>query len=249
MAIIRKFSFLVALILSSIASLHAQNQPLLVAIPQFVAPFIMSAKDQLYGFDISMMDEICTIIHRDCKYKITPFNQLLQSVVDKKTDIAMGSITITAERAKIVNFSKPYMLSETRFIGKKSMKNTPINLDVLKKSKIGIIKGTIFSDELESMGVDTLKLSTFNNQSDIMEALITGSIDLGLVGNATAHYWQSQSNEALVALGKAIPYGSGIGIAVNIEQTALLESINQAIDTYQNSPNFTRNYNLYLNYF
>ncbi len=249
MAIIRKFSFSVALILSSVASLHAQNQPLLVAAPQFIAPFIMKGKNQLYGFDISMMSQICTMINRDCKYQIMPFSQVLQSVADKKSDVAIGSITITADRAKIVNFSIPYMIPDTRFIGRSSMKNTPINLDVLLKSNIGIIKGTVFSDQLKSMGVDTLKLSTFKNENDMMEALNAGSIDLGLVDNTTALYWQSQSDGALVAVGKPTPYGSGIGIAVNAEETALLESINQALYKYQNSPDFTRNFNEYLNYF
>lgn len=227
----------------------AQNPPLRVAVPHFIAPFIMKGMHQLYGFDISMMSQICTAIGRECKYQIMSFDKLIPSVINHKADVAVGAITITAERSKIVNFSIPYMIPDTRFLGKSNLSKTPVDLKLLESSTIGIINGTIFSDEIKKMGVINPKINTYANQSDLIAALTSGSIDLALMDNGTAMYWQSQSNQTLVALGKPTPYGFGIGIVVNPQDPALLESINQALYQYQNSPDFTRNYNEYLQYF
>ena len=209
----------------SLTFADTQNQILRVATPQFIAPFVMKGKNQLYGFDVSMMSQICTMIKRDCKYQIMPFNQVIQSVIDNKSDVAIGAITITADRAKIVNFSIPYMIPNTRFLAKSSMAKTPIDLKLLEESKIGIIKGSIFSDELKNMGLTNPSINSYKNEGALIDALTSGSVDLVLVDNSTAMYWQSQSDQTLLAVGKPIPYGFGIGVVIQPNKPELLQRI------------------------
>ncbi|KTC83454.1 putative amino acid ABC transporter, periplasmic binding protein [Legionella cincinnatiensis] len=43
-------------------------RPLVVATEIFNPPFIMQgANNQLFGFDIEMLEDICQIIHRECQ--------------------------------------------------------------------------------------------------------------------------------------------------------------------------------------
>lgn len=234
-------------LLASITTVQAAK-PLRVATTQLFYPFVIQAANQLYGFDIAMMSYVCAQIQRECKYKIMPFSELLTSVANKETDVAVSSITITEERAQIVNFSTPYLVSETRFLAQAKIGKQPIDIKFLSTAKIATLAGTIMDDAIKSLGVATPDISHFNSESDMIEALTEGTVDLALLDAPTAIYWQEHSAGTLLAVGKPFTYGFGLGIAVNKEETDLLQKINAAVLQYQNSNNFKVDYSMYLEY-
>ena len=65
----------------------------------------------------------------------------------------------------------------------------------------------------------------------------------------TADYWQTQSNNVIITLGKPFTYGYGFGIAVNPNEPALLKDLNEALLKYQNNGEFQKDYNTYLRVF
>ena len=83
----------------------------------------------------------------------------------------------------------------------------------------------------------------------MIEALIKGSVDLILVDQPTAMYWQQQASDKLIALGHPITYGYGYGIAVSPAEPVLLKAINQALIQYKTSKEYQNNKFMYLNYF
>lgn len=243
---IKKLSLALLLLVSLGVS---ANPPLRVATTQFTYPFVIQGGNhQLYGFDIAMMTYICATIHRDCQYQIMTFNELLPAVINNKADVAVNSITITPERSELVNFSVPYLVSETQFLAQARLQQQPFSIKFLSTSRIGGLIGTITNEEVISLGVVKPNIIYFNHENDMIEALNTGSIDLALVDEPTASYWAGHSAGSLVAFGKTITYGFGLGIAVNKAQTALLKQINAAIFQYQRSPNFKVDYATYLEY-
>ena len=250
----RKFNKIKTAIFLSVTGLfflipvQAKNPPLRIAISKMAPPYVMQGKKQLYGFDVALMDYICATIKRDCQYQLMSFSELLPAVVNKATEIAIGSITITPERAEQVSFSLPYLISQSRFIGLKKLAKDPLSLAVLKNSKIGIKTGSIFGQQLQIMGVANPTIVSYKMDEDLIQALITGSIDLALIDEPAALYWQNNSSEQLEVLGKPYPYGS-LGIAVNPADPALLQAINQSILQYQNNGQFTKNYKMYIEYF
>lgn len=177
------------------------------------------------------------------------FDQLLPAVQSKQVDVAISSIIITKERYQQANFSLPYMVSNTRFLGKSSIGSQPITLKLLKNSTIGGLKGTVTDEEVQSLAVIKPKISYFDREEELIAALANGSIDLALVDQPTAIYWQYHSSGKLIAIGKPINYGFGLGIAVNPEDPELLKDINEAVLKFQNSEEFKSNYTLYLGYF
>ncbi|KTD31131.1 putative amino acid ABC transporter, periplasmic binding protein [Legionella maceachernii] len=230
---------------------HAQNElPLKIAVNGFSPPFVMqTGNKQLYGFDISMMNSICKILKRPCQFTAMRFQNLIPSVEAKKFDVAVGSIIITPERSTHVNFSLPYLMSHSRFLGPKNLAGQPFSLQMLNDKTIGVEKGSIFTDQINDMGVRNPNIVSYNHIVDVVDAVNNGDVDIALMDDPTAKYWEIESSGGLVALGQPFIYGFGIGIAVNREQAGLLEQINKALIQYQNSNEFKQNYDRYLKQF
>ena len=114
-----RFSTLFASIISVfaiIASAHAQEPqkapPLKFGTTEG-SPFVYkTATGEWTGFDIDLAQAVCQEMNVPCSFvNYDSFPGLLQSVQQKQTDAAIGSISITSERAKNMDFSTPYFNS------------------------------------------------------------------------------------------------------------------------------------------
>lgn len=218
-----------------------------VGTESFNPPFVMQgSKNEIFGFDIDMMNSLCKAMQKTCKYHVMRFDELLNAVATGQVDMAISSITITPERAKIVNFSLPYLMSYSRFITQPSTAPTTFNLAYLNNKKIGLEAGTVFAQQLDAMGVKNPQLKYYPTISTQLSGLSAGEVDLILLDNPTANYWASNSSETFKLAGPAYMYGYGLAIAVNPNQPALLNTINQVLLQYQNSNDYKQNYNRYL---
>jgi polar amino acid transport system substrate-binding protein len=249
-----KMNFLRRILIVSIGFLStafAADLPVLnIGTESFNPPFVMQgSKNEIYGFDIDMMNTLCKMMQRTCKFHIMRFDQLIDAVANKQLDMAISSITITPERAKVVNFSLPYLLSYSRFVTKPSTKVEPFNLEFLNGKRIGLEAGTIFAQQLDAMGVKNPKLKLYATVSDQLTGLSRGEVDVILLDNPTATYWASNSSETFKLAGPSYMYGYGLGIAVNPAEGGLLAALNQAVMQYQNSPEYKQNFNRYLQEF
>jgi len=231
-------------------SAYAAEPPLIIAVNNYAPPFVLqSANQSSFGFDISMMNYICKTLQRSCQYKLMPFSQILQAVQDKQADAALGAITITADRAKLVNFSQPYLESLARFMGRKELANTPFNINMLVNKKVGVAANTVYPQVALASGATAGDIIEYNDLESVVEALQAGEIDLALVDDPTAEYWNIHSSGALIVLGKPFNYGFGLGIAVNQSNPVLLQQINQALRQYHDSPQFKTDFDSYFNHF
>jgi polar amino acid transport system substrate-binding protein len=247
-------SFLRHILLTSIcftSSIFAADLPILnIGTESFSPPFEMQgSKNEIYGFDIDMMNSLCKMMQRTCKYHIMRFDLLLEAVNRRELDMAISSITITPERTKTVSFSIPYLLSYSRFLIKASSKNEPFSLAYLNGKKIGVEAGTIFPQQIEAMGVKNPQIKMYATVSDQLTGLSKGEVDLILMDNPTAVYWASNSSETFKLEGPSYMYGYGLGIAVNPGEPGLLGALNQALLQYQSSPEYKQNFDRYLSAF
>ncbi|PWY54544.1 arginine ABC transporter substrate-binding protein [Legionella qingyii] len=229
------------------SSLFAQGEPLNVGIESFDPPFVMQGThNEAYGFDVDMMNSLCKIMNRTCAFHVMRFAQLIDAVANQKLDVAVSSITITSDRAKIINFSLPYLLSYSRFLERKTIAKENFSLDLLNTKTIGIESGTVFLDQLTEMGVKNPKIKEYPDIDDQLSALARGDVDIILMDNATAVYWASNSSDSFKLIGPPYMYGNGYGIAVNPADPDLLTQLNQALVQFQNSEDYKLNYNKYL---
>lgn len=230
--------------------LHAQNEPLRVGVTNFTPPFVFrSGNDQFFGFDISMISDICNKMQRTCTFEPMRFNKLIPSLIDNQLDLAVNSITITPERSKQVFFSLPYLLSYTRFLTNTARKQkAPFSLKMLDRKRFGVIQNTVFKQQLIDMGIKQPVIIELAGTDELLNALQNRNVDYILLDNASAVYWEANSAGAFISVGEPVMYGYGFGIAINPREPDLVKSINQALLIYQNSQQYKENYQKYIGF-
>jgi ABC-type amino acid transport substrate-binding protein len=246
----KKIKWFLALFCLNISLLHAQAVPLRIAVVQYLPPFVMEGAHQLlYGFDIAMMQSICKLMQRPCQFIKMDFQYLFNTLESDQVDIGLGSIIITPERAQRISFSKPYLMSQSHFVTTPSSTARTFGPAALKGKKIGVIKGSVFASQIETMGIKDVEIYPYDNDSDLIDALVSEDVDFLLMDAPSAHYYAAVYTNTLRLFGPPLTYGLGLGIAVNTSNPILLQSINAALATYQKSDDYKKNYRMYLESF
>lgn len=84
------------------------------------APFEMvTANGQFFGFDLDVMRCIAIVEGFNIDIKNIAFDSIIPTVESGKADIGASGFTITAERAKSIDFSQPYYLSNQAVVIRK----------------------------------------------------------------------------------------------------------------------------------
>ncbi|AUH73261.1 arginine ABC transporter substrate-binding protein [Legionella sainthelensi] len=220
---------------------------LTVATEIFNPPFIMQgANNQLFGFDIEMMEDICKTIHRHCQYHSGFFeNTIISTIEQHEADIGVASITITLDRSQRVSFSIPYLPSEAQYLALKKWATVPFSKDVFNGKKIGIQVGTLFEKVINDSGFSNVEIVNYRSTPKLIEALSNGDIDFILQDALSAQYWATQM-PVFAPFGKAFSIGYGFGIVVNKTDNELLQQINNALLEFEKNGEFKRTYNRYI---
>ncbi len=221
-----------------------------IGIGRYSPPFAMeSSPSVLYGFDITLTQYLCKALNRTCQLIPLRFTQLLTAVENNEIDMAIGAITITSERSQQVNFTTAYFPSQSHFIGPSQLASQPFTLELLGNKKFGIEAGSIFSKQIEELGIKNPKLNIFESEDNLIEALSAGDVDVALMDAPTARYWENHSADKLKVIGPQFPFGFGYGIAVNKNNLILLQALNKKIHEFQQSHAFKDAYKMYFEEF
>lgn len=226
----------------------AQGKALyVVGTANYYPPFAMySADNTFYGFDISLMRQVCDKLDIRCRFEYFSFNQLLDKLKNNDIDFAIGAITITLRRKGSISFSNPYMKSYGRFLAYKTEIKQANNNFSLNNKTIGVQKGTNYETMLQLAAPKTTRIKTYETTRDLMVALREQEVDAVLVDAPTANLWASQSSGLFKLAGQPFELGEGLGIAISPENKDLVPQINQALDELKKEQVIEK---LYQNYF
>ena len=121
-------------------------------------------------------------------WKVVPFNSSY-APGDKDFDFDINQISITPERAEVVDFSDGYYTVNQAVI---ALKDSPIAkataLADLKGANLGAQVGTTSLDFIESVVQPENKAQVFNDTNDAKSAMNNGQIDGLVVDLPTAYY-------------------------------------------------------------
>ncbi len=92
-------------------------------------PFSVESNDNYSGFEVELWEEIAKELGLAYEYQKFNFQDIIQSVIDGKVDVAFSAITISEKREEVVDFSYPTFNSGLRILlsksrGKINVKNT-----------------------------------------------------------------------------------------------------------------------------
>jgi polar amino acid transport system substrate-binding protein len=149
-------------------------------------------------------------------------------LMTKKADIVVSSFSITPERMKAVQFSKPYGALD--FVVAAPQNSSIKELKDLEGKRVGVVRGNIQDLRLTPIAPKGTTIVRFDDDATTATALLSGQVDAictpSIVSNALAKQNPGKNLENKFSI-SATAYAVGL----RKEETALADWINQWIDT------------------
>lgn len=209
-------------------------QPLRLGVEGAYPPFSEIGPDgKLKGFDIDIADALCRQMKVECVQVQVEFDAMIPALRAKKIDAIVASMSVTAERRKVVDFSDLYYQSVARWVGRESDR-FEISAAGLKGKRIGVQRATIH-DRFASATFKDSTLVRYTKQDEVWLDLLAGRIDGTLVDNVAASegFLKTPAGKGYTFHGPVFDdpafFGDGPGIAVRKGDTALQSRLNAAL--------------------
>ena len=185
------------------------------------------------GWEYDAFNEIANRLDFKVEWKLSSWDTMIQGVQQGLYDVGMDGISITADRAKQVDFSVPYMVSEqfmlvradeTRFTDAKSLGAG----DFLIGAQAGT---TNFYTALDVTGTDdknpSPRIKLFDTFGATVQALKAGDVDAVFMDNASAAGYMGASPNSFKIAGD--PVGHDEFGFIFKSGSDLVEPVNAAI--------------------
>lgn len=130
------------------------------------------------GWDYDALAEICKRLNCKPVYKEIGWDGMITAVSQGQFDMAADGITITEDRAKVVDFSDGYIKVDQRVLARKDEDRFK-SLDDIKTNtaiKVGSQKGTTNFDAATQLAGES-RVTGFDTFGDAVQALIAGDVD------------------------------------------------------------------------
>ncbi len=184
---------------------------------------------EIVGFDIDLMKAIAKAGGFTVEFKNTAWDGIFAGLAAGKYDAVISSVTITEERKKEMDFSKPYINAGQVLVVRKDTSGVT-KLEDLKGKTVGAQIGTTGAFEVEKR--KGINLKTYDEIGLAFEDLINGRIDGVVADTPVAANFALQNKDykgKLKIVGE--PFTEEYyGIAVKKGNKKVLDAINRGLD-------------------
>ncbi|HWR82429.1 MAG TPA: basic amino acid ABC transporter substrate-binding protein [Candidatus Deferrimicrobium sp.] len=185
------------------------------------------------GFDIDLMTEICAANGWKPEFVSTAFDAIIPGLTAGKYDVVISAMTITPQRAAIVDFSEPYYLAGQSIAVSPRDTLTSCVAD-LKGKRVGVQLGT--TGELMAKKMDDVQVYSYDNIGAAFIDMTNGNLDAVLNDYPTTKaYIQTHGQAKIVG---EILSTEHYGIAVRKGDRKLLDIVNRALRETRQSGRF-----------
>lgn len=208
---------------------HAQSETLdVVTDPSFV-PFEMMDQEsgEMVGFDMDIINEVAERAGFEINMRTMDFNGIIPAVQTGNVDIAIAGITITDERAKIVDFSSPYYDSGLRLLVNANDDSIDSIEDLEGKTVATKIGSTSFDYLQENLG-DSAEITPYPGSSDMYMALLGGSADAVFYDAPNVGYFSQTQGKGRAKTVGELYEGQQYGIVL-VKGSEWVEPVNEAL--------------------
>lgn len=208
--------------------------------PSF-APFeFQDEKSKEYvGFDMDLIRALAKQMGTEIQIQSMGFDALIPALEANTIDVAISGMTINEERAKKVNFSKPYYKSGLAIIVK-SDNNTIKSFNDLEGKNIAVQIGT--SSASEARKLKNAKIREFNTPPETFMELKAGGVDAVINDKPVNDYYIKQAGSAdAKQVGEPLT-SEDYGIAVAKKNTELAAKLDKALEELKKSGEYDKIY-------
>lgn len=202
-----------------------------VAVENAYPPFnyIDVATGQPAGWDYDSINEICRRLHCEPVYQEAAWEGMIQAVADGQFDMAADGITITEDRAEIVDFSVGYMDIQQRLLVRAGEDRFETIEEIVadESLRLGTQTGTTnYETALEYLPED--RIQAFEQFPFAVQALIAGDIDAVMIDEVAGQGYTGENADQVQLVGPTI-VSDQLGY-IFPKGSDLVDPVNQAIE-------------------
>ncbi len=167
--------------------------------------FILIDTGENGGWDYDAWDEICTRLHCTPVYTEAAWEGMIQAVADGQFDAAADGITITEDRAEIVDFSLGYIALEQKLLVRLDDDRISSIDDIVADEtlKLGTQTGTT-NYETAKKYLPENRILAFEQFPFAVQALIAGDIDAVIIDDVAGQGYVGENDDAVKLVGDSL---------------------------------------------
>jgi polar amino acid transport system substrate-binding protein len=189
-------------------------------------PFnFVDANNQLTGFDVEIGRAVAGRIGIKAAPLSTAWDGIIAGLLANKYELICGSMAITAERLKSIDFSEPYYRSGAQLFVKKG--SATKSVADLKGKKVGVTLGTTYEKWVRA-NIPGADVRTYKGVPDMILEVGYGRIE-GFITDKIVGALAIKEKGAPIALAGDLLYEEKMGIALRQNNPGLKAAINDAL--------------------
>ena len=229
------FAFAAAAAMSFAAAANAAPVKVGIAAepyPPFAAP---DAAGNWTGWEVDFANAVCKAAELECVITPVAWEGIIPSLTGGQIDAIMASMSITAERSKVIDFSDKYYNTPAYVVGTKGVEMAP-TAEGLAGKIIGVQSSTTHEAYVQKHFAPTAaEVKIYQTQDEVNQDLAAGRIDAMQADSiAMDAFLASDVGKACCDLKGAAAsdpdiLGKGVGAGVRKGDDALMAKINDGI--------------------
>ena len=193
-------------------------------------PFsFFNAKNELDGFDVDLAREVARRLGIQVKIIEVDWKDIITGLNSNAFDAILGSMAITEERMKKVDFSIPYYYSRTHVMVPKDSKIKDLSTD-LKDKTVGVMEGTTFEDDARRLGIKHIRL--YKNNDGAIAGLSKKEVDAIITDEIVGMHSKSSSNVSIEPIGDPLS-NERMAISFRKGDESLIKKVNEILKEMQ----------------
>jgi len=208
------------------------GQVLIVGTSADFPPFsFRGPQDEIVGFDIDIIKEIAHRLSMDIDIQDKPFGTLLPQIELGQIHVIAAGMTPTEDRAKQVDFTKPYLTSNPLLIVTRSADDAISDLDDLKGKNV--IVNTGYTADIYMSPMTDITLLRLPRVADALAALEQGKADAFVTATFTLSPYVKEGDTRFKTIKLTeTDEQSALALSKNLPEV-FLERVQETLDTME----------------
>nr|WP_315216477.1 transporter substrate-binding domain-containing protein [uncultured Duganella sp.] len=197
-----------------------------------------NGKNEPVGYDVDVATQLAAKLGVPVRFSDVSSDARISMLMSKQLDLVVANVSITPQRARVVDFSKPYNMAGLRVIVQKSAGIK--TLADLKGKSVVVGRGTTADAFLKQSAPQAVFVYTDNFAPDGVLLLKQKRVDAGIEDSSLLDYLASKNDQLEVLPG--IHGQTPIGIAMAKGDPELLKFVNGFVGDYVKTGAYAQNY-------
>ena len=206
-------------------------------------PFeILDASKNIVGYDIDLINEICTLAKCTADIKSTAWDGIFPALQKGDFDAVISGVTITAERDKTMDFSDPY-IEVGQVLLVRADEERIKSLDDMADKSVAVQRGTTNDEAATSFQKEgkLKEVKRFPTFDLAVKSLLNKDVDAVIIDNTSASGYMGTNPDKLKVAGEKFT-SEGLGIVVREGDKELQDAFNAALKVLKENGTLDRLY-------